>query len=102
MEKGADINAKNKTNWNALMQATLGGFDEVAKILLEKGSDVDVIGTEKGGTALMLAAWKPSEKIVKLLLDYGADKTIKDKKGRTALDYAKKHYNEKIIDILED
>ncbi len=102
LEKGADINAKNKTNWNALMQATLGGFDEVAKILLEKGSDVDVIGTEKGGTALMLAAWKPSEKIVKLLLDYGADKTIKDKKGRTALDYAKKHYNEKIIDILED
>ncbi len=102
LEKGANINAKNKTNWNALMQAALEGFEEVAKILIEKGSEVDVIGIEKGGTALMLAALKASEKTVKLLLDNGADKTIKDKKGRTALDYAEKYYNKEIIELLED
>ena len=102
LEKGANINAKNKTNWNALMQATLEGFIDVANFLLEKGSEIDVIGTEKGETALILAAWRSTENIVKLLLDNGADKTIKDKKGKTALDYAKKKFNENIIELLED
>jgi len=63
---------------------------------------VDVIGNEKGETTLMLAVWRSSEKMVKLLLDYGVDKTIKNKKESTALDYAKKYYNKKIIELLEN
>ena len=84
------------------MQATLEGFIDVANFLVEKGSEIDVIGTEKGETALILAAWRSTENIVKLLLYNGADKTIKDKKGKTALDYAKKKFNENIIELLED
>ena len=63
---------------------------------------MDVIGNEKGETTLMLAVWRSSEKMVKLLLDYGVDKTIKNKKESTALDYAKKYYIKKIIELLEN
>lgn len=35
-----------------------------------------------------------------LLLEAGADIKIKDNKGYTALDYAKQHQKEKIIELL--
>jgi ankyrin repeat protein len=88
IKKGADINSTNDMNWNALMQACLQGFYSLAKILVEKGSDVNLVDKEKGATPLMLVAHSCSKQIVKLLLENGADKSAKDKKGKTAGDYA--------------
>jgi ankyrin repeat protein len=97
LEKGADIQAKNEMNWNALMQAASEGYTDVAKLLLEAGSEVNVRGNEKGETPLILASWKNAPEIVKLLLEYKADKTMKDTNGDTALDYAK---NERYLDVI--
>lgn len=100
--KGADIQAKNYLNWNALMQACVEGHYSVAEFLVEKGSELNLIDEEKGVTPLMLAAWKCSEQIVRLLLKHGADKDIKDKKGESAVEYAMNRGCKYIAEIINN
>ena len=62
---------------------------EAASELLEKGFKIDSRNTD-GQTALIMAAIKtPRKEVIKFLLDHKADSRLKDKKGKTALDYAK-------------
>lgn len=56
-------------------------------MLVEAGADVNWIDGE-GVTPLILAAFKGHEDIARLLLEQGADTTIRDQWDRTALDYA--------------
>ena len=65
----------------------------IAKVLLDGGADVDIQDAH-GKTALMCFAeisWaREITDIVdwiRLLVSYGADKTLRDEKGLTALDY---------------
>lgn len=87
--KGIDVDARNEHNWNALMQAIHQGHQELVEILIEKGSDVNAVDEEQGATPLILAAHFCLERIAKLLLENGADKTMKNKKGETAADTAR-------------
>uniref|UniRef100_A0A3B3YKF5 Uncharacterized protein n=1 Tax=Poecilia mexicana TaxID=48701 RepID=A0A3B3YKF5_9TELE len=50
LEKGADINAKDKHELTSLMCASLEGHCDCVKILLEKGADKN-IKTESGTSA---------------------------------------------------
>lgn len=64
---------------------------KLIKALIELGADVDFQGFKDKRTPL-IAALKPYNKIVdmeviKLLLAYGADPTIKDTENKSALDY---------------
>ena len=81
LKQGAKINERNKLNWNSLMQACVEGHFATAKLLLEKGSPTDEIDKEKGATALTLAKFSNSQKIVDLLLSHNAnERTIKMRK----------------------
>ena len=79
---------------NALMLACENGHLETTKFLLEN-TDVDVNHIDNlSRTALLEVVIFGKDsinyvEIVKLLLNYGADKSIKDKKGHDALYYAK-------------
>ena len=57
---------------------------------------------EDGNTALIIAANKNNKEMVKLLLENGADPSIKNKYGKTALDIANEKGNQEIIKILSD
>ena len=81
LKQGAKINEKNNLNWNALMQACVEGHFATAKLLLEKGSPTDEIDKEKGATALTLAKFSNSQKIINLLQNYNAkERTIRIRK----------------------
>ncbi len=85
LTEGADINEKNKLNWNALMQACVEGHFTTAKFLLEKGAKTDEIDKEKGATALTLAKYSGSQKLIDLLISYGAkERTIRMRKENEA------------------
>ena len=103
LEKGVDVNAQ--TNDHNKMTALILLADRyattrndapklpIAKVLLDGGADVD-IQDAYGKTALMCfdeISWaKEITDIVdwiRLLVFYGADKTLRDEKGLTALDY---------------
>ena len=59
----------------------------VEKLLQNQTVDVDAQNSD-GASALIQAAKYSTEAIVNLLIEYGADKTIVDKNGKTAYDYA--------------
>ena len=53
---------------------------EAIDLLIDHGADIDVQNAD-GRTALMLAAQVGDEELIDYLLDYGADKLIKDNTG---------------------
>ena len=50
---------------------------------------IPLMVTQGGFTALMCAAYNSHEGCVRLLVEAGADRSIKDNEGKTALDWAK-------------
>ena len=63
---------------------------ELVQWALDQGTDVNAIRPEKrNGTALIIAARKGNPEIVSLLLARGADPTVANHEGETALDLAK-------------
>ena len=101
LRSGADITLPNKGGWTPLMVAPISGKGvETQRCLLEHGgNDMNAINIT-GGTALHQAASAGFDQpeLVARLLEAGADPTIIDKNGRTALDLARK---EGFIDIAK-
>jgi len=69
-------------------------------LLLEAGSDVDQAAW-RGTTPLMQAALSRQAEMARALLDRGADKTVKTPGGMTALDFAVKRDEPRIIEMLK-
>jgi ankyrin repeat protein len=84
LNKGADVNAKDKDGWTALMEASNNGHTEIVKALIDKGANINA-KDKNGRTALMWASLFGNTEIVKMLLNKGADVNAKDKDGSSAL-----------------
>lgn len=84
----ADVNTQDSGGKTVLMYAVLSNSDAV-EYLLNQGADIDKQDND-GNTALMIAATAPQCGTLTKLLEYGADVNIKNKKGKSALDYANK------------
>lgn len=73
--KGAQI---NRPGWTALHFAAAAGDTGIMKILLERSATIDA-ESPTGATPLMLAAREGQEDAVQLLLEEGADASLKDR-----------------------
>ena len=82
-----DMDAKEFGGQPILVGLIWNGLNDKARILLEKGADVNVKG-HVGKTPLMIAAEKANTDGVALLLEKGADVNIKADNGDTALKLA--------------
>ena len=91
LDLGADVNASDKEGWTPLLLAAERGHPSVARILLDRGANVnakcDCSGWLDGGwTALMIAIIQRHDEVVRLLLDKGAEVNAKNgNTGETAL-----------------
>lgn len=89
MEHGADVNAKCDKMTTALLASIQASNTEIMTYLLEKGADVNAICTGEenvmGGTPLIVSTFTLAAESSKILLDHGADITIVDNDGMTAL-----------------
>ena len=74
LKRGAQVNQKG---WTALHYAAAAGSTEIATILLDHYAYIDA-ESPSGMTPLMIAAREGQEGVVKLLLEQGADATLKD------------------------
>jgi uncharacterized protein len=74
------------------LAARLGRVDAL-RALLEAGVAASTPEGDPDGapTALMVAAARGEEDAVSLLLEHGADPALRDRRGRTAADWAKAH-----------
>jgi len=80
---------------------------EVIEFLLERGADINKIETyllptrfQPKGTPLYVAASEGDEKVVKLLLERGADPSIRSTRGWTPMRAAKEHDHETVVALL--
>lgn len=92
---------------NAVLEATkiykyttFNRNKKVLRLLLEHKADVNMSDNQAGKTPLMTAIEHGLTELTELLLKNGADKTIKDKKGNTALTFAQRYLAE--VDELPD
>jgi ankyrin repeat protein len=64
------------------------GYTAIGKILLENGAKVDV-PNGNGATALTFAATFGHTALIQLLLEHGANKHLRDRFGKSPVDYAR-------------
>ncbi|MEO6919284.1 MAG: ankyrin repeat domain-containing protein [Collimonas sp.] len=91
----------NNTGWTALHYAAAIGNDEIVQMLLDASAYIDA-GSPNNTTPVMMAARAGKIGTVKLLLDSGADVTLKNDVGMTAIDLAKKFDHDDIADGLTE
>ncbi len=77
----------NKPGWTPLHYAATGGHAEIVQLLVEHSAYIDAQSPNQT-TPLMMAAMYGNTRTLTALLDAGADVSLKNQKGMTALDFA--------------
>lgn len=103
--KAPDLSKRNRYGGNALIPACHHGHVETVKLLLTTRIDVNHVNS-LGWTCLLEAVilgegGPKHQEIVRLVLKAGANASIADKKGDTALSHARTRGFTQIIAILE-
>lgn len=96
LAKGAAV---NKSGWTALHYAAASGDSEIVKILVKQGAELDALSPNKT-TPMMMAARGGFIYSVKVLSDAGADASLKNDVGMTAIDFARENGSNDIVDGL--
>lgn len=116
LDAGANANALNEGTLDTPLHVLGDRFEtqpkkqlsdkllEVARLLLDKGADVNAVNVW-GRTPLMLAAFWGTPSLIKLLLNSGADPDLRDQDGLTALETAQKkgkYANIEVVNLLKE
>lgn len=96
-----NINKQDERGYTTLMIAILDNLIELAKLLIDKGADVN-IENEFGDTALIYISDMGNLELAKLLLDKGADINVKNNYGVTPLMNASINDNIEMAKFLLD
>lgn len=100
LEKGAELEQASPAGGTAFRQASCNNQIAAMDLLWERGANIEIrdylestplIGCAKGGN-LEAVEW---------LLDHGADINANDKRGKTALAWAKANEHQKVADLLQ-
>lgn len=83
-----------------LFASVAQGDEELVSDLLRLGTDPDLYRTE-GVTALMLASEKGLPSLVELLVANGADPSLKDDKGKTAIEHNPHYAHYRVYSMLD-
>lgn len=100
LNASADSALRHESGAMPIHLAAASNYLRALQALLERRpQDVDA-KTNVGITPLMMAATEGHAEAVRLLLQFGADRTLKDDEGLTAKDVASRNGNEALIPLL--
>ncbi|RGE45412.1 ankyrin repeat domain-containing protein [Comamonas testosteroni] len=99
IKMGADVNREGWAPLHYAASADTPQTLDIIKLLLENSAYIDA-ASPNGTTPLMLAAQYSSEAVVKLLLEEGADITLRNQRNMTAADFAKLVDRQYMVDLL--
>ena len=91
IERGARIN-RDGNEWSALHYAAFAGQEDLARLLMQKGANINAKSTN-GSTVLMMAAHEGKEKIAALLIEAGVIRGERNDLGENALTWAMRYEN---------
>lgn len=99
------LSTRNDQGWTPLIVACFNHHEEVAKLLLDRGADVNESGF-KGTTPLMYAKTRllknksPDYRFLDFLINSGADIAKKDIFGKNVIDYALDENDHVMVEYL--
>lgn len=101
LEAGAEVDAVGLDGFTPLYLAVGNNHPKAVKVLLKAGADIEAENVADGDTAVLaLASAYGYERVVRLLLSYGADPLHRNEDGRTARDAALDNEHHQIAEIL--
>src|SRR5688500_16811768 len=100
VQRGADVNVKDKRGYTALFHAIEAMYDDVALVLMSQPSlDPNARG-KNGTTALINYVWRTRKDAVEKLLERGADVNAQDADGDAPLHGAAQYGDVEILNLL--
>jgi ankyrin repeat protein len=90
----------NKPGWTPLHYAASGGHAEIVQLLLEHSAYIDAQSPNQS-TPLMMAAMYGNTRTLSVLLQAGADASLKNQKGMTALDFAREADSQGAVALIQ-
>lgn len=110
LDEGANVNAVVTPGLSPLHEAVFNDAPlNIIRLLLDRGADVNKKSCGDGwsidcncGTPLHIASCKGNLKMVKLLLDYGADTSLVDYDRKTPLKIAQEQGQTTVVRILKE
>lgn len=100
VRRGAQVNPPLfRPAWSALSYAATNGHDDLVKFLLLHAARVDQ-QAPNGTTPLMMAAYFGHSTTVRLLLEAGADPTLRNRLGYTAMELAMQQKHKDTAEVL--
>ena len=100
LAKGAKTEPVDRVKKNAATYAAGSGCSDCLLALIRSGTNVNA-ALENDLTLLMWAAAYGGESSVRLLLAEGADRSLKDARGKTALDMAREGNHSGVVSLLQ-
>ena len=101
LDYGVDINEIDEDGLSAIDMAIKFNREDVVKLCINRGVDINKTTRKSGITPLLLASCFNNISIVKLLLQNGADINSCDNSGMSAKDYAKKLRQKRMLEFLD-
>ena len=96
IKQGADV---NKTGWTPLHYAATKGHLPLIRLFIENHAYIDA-ESPNGSTPLMMASMYGTSEAVKLLLDEGADASLRNQQGLTAIGFAQRASRQDVADMI--
>lgn len=104
LEKGANPNAVSEDDWPAISLAAMRAdaqAEEIVRILVNAGADLNVRDAN-GETPLMNAITTNNPKLVKYMIEHGADFRAVNTNGRSVESFAEHYGNEKVAFLVKE
>ena len=100
IKQGANLNAQSSGGDTALIVAGWNTSNlELVRLLVDQGANIN-LANNNGDTPSMDAAYLGKIQNLQLFIKNGADLSLKNKRGNSALDLAKRKQHQDVIDLL--
>ena len=98
---GDDVNEMDDVGITPLIYAVKGNQKEALLALIKSGANINIGDLEFGNTPLSHAILQGNTKLIRILVDKGADVDIRNKDGLSAVDLVKNIHNDDIIRLVQ-